>query len=106
MASLQDYARDLMLNTDMSVFIQVLMAFATGILFAPWSYGLLYFLGFLIAYEVIAIYLSRMNPAYWCFRTRVAVLIASIVGFLTGRLIVGYENLLEDRKKLKGKKQR
>ena len=88
-----------MLSTDVPTFVQIIMAFTLGILFAPFSYGLLYFLIFLISYEAIAIYLSRMNCRYWCFRTRVSVVIASIVGFLIGRWVDGRKDLLEDDKK-------
>lgn len=71
---------------------QILASFALGILFAPWSWGPLYFITFLIAYEIVCGYFTRGQAPYWRLEARVGILFASILGFIIGRTLVGHQD--------------
>lgn len=103
--SFWDRVRDNALSFGIPAWVQVGMAFTLGLLLAPFSYGLVYYLLFLIGYEVFAIYLSAMDPRYWCLKTRLAVMLASLIGFLLGRWVDGRKDLLEDNKKIAKRKK-
>lgn len=81
-------------NTSNNDFVQLIGAFCTGVLFSPWSWGLRWFVAFLIVYEVLAIYFTRCDSLYWKFSTRIGVVCASLLGFILGRILVGYDNPL------------
>lgn len=76
--------------------LQIIIAFMLGVLFSPWSYGLLYFLLFLLVYEIILIYFCRTHSEKWCIDVRIGVFAASILGFVIGRYLTGYRHPLDD----------
>jgi len=65
------------------LWIKALITFSVGFLIAPLSYSLLWFLVYLVVFEVvIAMY------AGFDFYTRFVMVTASITGWILGRLIV------------------
>lgn len=82
-------------------FGQIVAAFTLGIIFSPWSWGLLYFLLFIIGYELVAIYMTAAEEPYWRFETRIGVIAASILGFVIGRIIDGFPDPLQNMPKKK-----
>ena len=84
-------------NPDNNEFCQLVSALCLGILFSPWSWGFLYFIGFLLLYEVITAYFTWCQAPYWNMMTRLGVIAASLLGFILGRILVGYNNPLVDR---------
>lgn len=75
---------------------QLLVAFCLGILFSPWSLGLLYFLIFLIIYEAYAFYATAGRAPSWKIEIRLGVMAASIFGFIIGRILTGWNHPLDD----------
>lgn len=75
-------------------FPQIFLAFCFGILLSPWSYGLFYFLIFLLVYEVYILLYTNQNS--WKMEIRLGVLAASIFGFIIGRILTGWNHPLDD----------
>lgn len=72
------------LNIRYTELLQVIVGFAVGLIFGPFSFGLIYLLGFIILYEIIYYVVAR-NQCCWSFPGRVAVEFATILGWLVGR---------------------
>lgn len=81
-------------NTNYNDFCQLAAAFCLGILFSPWSWGLVYFISFLLIYEILAAYYTWCEAPYWRWTTRLGVLFFSVLGFFVGRLIVGHKDIM------------
>lgn len=81
---------DIFKDSGCNDLVQLILAFTLGILLSPWSYGLLYFLLFLIAYEIVLVYMTEAQVPYWRIETRLGVIAASILGFIIGRVLVGF----------------
>lgn len=79
-------------NANFSSNVQILIAFLTGFIFSPWSLGFLYFILFLIFYELMVIYYTNCSEPYWKIEVRIGILASSMLGFLLGKLIVGANN--------------
>ena len=70
-----------------SVLFSLVLSFAVGLLFAPWSFGFLYLLIFIIVYEIIyACYHKDFSTNN--FMIRLGIVVASIFGFIVGRAIL------------------
>jgi hypothetical protein len=76
-------------------FAQILTAFLIGVLTSPWSWGIVFFLLFLLAMELLTLYQLGINSPFWRIEVRLAVIVASVLGFLFGRALVGFSNLFE-----------
>lgn len=78
----------------MSLELNVLVSFITSFIFAPWSYGIVYFFIFLYAYEVFKFaynhmyYLESRQQTINYAITRLSIILASILGWYLGRLLV------------------
>nr|QBK90932.1 MAG: hypothetical protein LCPAC201_02330 [Pithovirus LCPAC201] len=66
---------------------QVIIAFWIGIIFAPWSWGLLYLIIFFVVFELIYAMIHRDFSAENII-IRITVIGASFLGWLVGRLVV------------------
>ena len=84
-------------NSRYNDFSQSIWSFCLGLLFSPWSWGFLYYLIFLFLYEVATAYMTSCQPPYWCFMSRIGIVASSLLGFIIGRIIVGYKNPLNDK---------
>jgi hypothetical protein len=68
-------------------------SFFSGFLFAEWSWGILYLLSFLIAYEIFYYcYLWYKDDNTWIFQIRLGIVAGAFMGFLIGRHIIGKDN--------------
>lgn len=69
----------------------LLLSLVITILIAPWSKGPLYFLGFILIYEMILLfvlwYLAKIEPPYWTASYRLRVLLVSFFGFILGKIL-------------------
>lgn len=81
-------------NTEM---VQVVSAFAVGVIFSPWSRALLLFITLLVVYELLYFYSTSFSLPYWRLEGRAAILMASILGFILGRTLVGFDDPIRDR---------
>ena len=80
------------------ILFQVVIAFAIGLIFAPWSWGLLYLLIFFILFEISYAFIHRDFSSDHVL-VRITVVAASFFGWLVGRLSV------EDRTPIRAKYQ-
>jgi hypothetical protein len=78
-------------NNDLA---QLISSFCLGVLFSPWSWGLVYYIAFLLIYEILSAYYTWCQLPYWRLSTRLGVIAASLLGFILGRILVGYNNPL------------
>lgn len=79
-------------NPQYTQLMQVIIAFALGVIFSPFSYGFLFFLLYLVVYELAYLFFTRGCCPYWGFLFRGAVIGASILGWLLGRIVLGWRN--------------
>lgn len=69
---------------------QVVIGFTMGLLLAPFSMGLMYFLFWTLIVEVMYAYYSEMKKPHWRWLARLAIFSAAFYGFILGRwLIIG-----------------
>ncbi len=67
-----------------NIWSSLVLSFCFGIIFAPFSLGLYYFLIWLILYEIfLYIYYKSFD-----YGERIAILVISLLGFLIGRLLI------------------
>ena len=69
-------------------------AFFSGILFATWSWGILYLLFYIVFYEVFyyIVFRCRGNLDNYCPQMRIGLSAGAILGFLIGRCITQTDN--------------
>jgi hypothetical protein len=76
----------------------LLLSLVISTIFAPWSKGPLYFLAFILVYEIILLfvlwYLSKIHHPYWTLSYRISVLFVSLFGFILGKVIAGQDPLV------------
>lgn len=66
--------------------IKAFLVFAIGLFLSPLSYSLFWFLFFLIVFEILL-----ATRAGYDFRTRIVLIMASVAGYVLGRLLVHME---------------
>lgn len=77
-------------NPDYGVVEQSITGIAIGLLLSPYSFGLITYLVFIIAYESIYYAATRGDPRYaGDFYSRFIVNTFSVVAFIVGRILVG-----------------
>lgn len=82
--------REWLCSKDNTRMAQVIISLSLGILMSPISNGLFYLLLFIIIYEIVLWIVcpyDRTNGSPWELLTRAAVIMASILGFIIGRLV-------------------
>lgn len=67
----------------------ILFSFALSMVFAPWSYGIIIFFIFLVVWEIGYYIAVRGQPPYWFLEVRLAIVAASVLGWLVGRELTG-----------------
>ena len=67
----------------------ILSAFAISLTLASWSYGIIFFFVFLVTWEIIYYIAVRVTKPYWFLEVRLAIIAASILGWLIGRELTG-----------------
>ncbi len=82
-----DFLSDLKSYYPDSVLFSIVLSFAVGLLFAPWSFGFLYLLIFIIVYEIIYAWYNK-DFSTENFMTRLGIVVASIFGFIVGRALM------------------
>ncbi len=68
---------------------QYIVAFGIGMIFAPFSYGLIFYLFTLIMFELILFYYGRSRS--WNPRIRLTIVLFSFIGWITGRILTGFK---------------
>jgi hypothetical protein len=67
---------------------QFVLSFSFGVLFSPISWGIVFFLSFIIVWEVMAFFLYGDS---WDAVTRAGVVLCTIFGWIVGRTLTGCE---------------
>lgn len=81
-------------NPNYTAISQSIIGFVLGILFAPYSYGFIAYLGFIIVFEIFTYAYTRGNPEYYGdLRSRLIVVVASLAGFILGRFLYSFGNV-------------
>ena len=65
-----------------------IIAFGISLILARFSDGLVYLILFIIVYELFLYFMTDADPEYWTFQTRIIIIIASLIGFAIGRLLI------------------
>jgi hypothetical protein len=82
-------------NSGYSAISQAIVGFALGILFAPYSWGFIFYVGFIIVSEIFTYAFTRGDSTYYGdLRSRLLVVMASISGFILGRFLYTFGNVL------------
>ena len=71
-----------------------IITFILGFVFSPWSWGLAWVIGFLLIYEVFFACVSEMKSPHWDLEYRVALIMIYLLGWILGRIFIGYQNPL------------
>ena len=79
-------------NND--VLTNILGSFAIGLIFAPFNRGLLYLIIWFILWEIIYFAIFRE----YNFVKRFIYILSSLLGFYIGRLVIGDNDILSDKK--------
>ena len=88
---MRDWCKSYFCNEANSELNQIVIAFVWGLLFGSISWGLIWLIVFLIIYEIFIFYVTEGLAPYWGFLVRVAVIAATLIGWVLGRwLIIGY----------------
>jgi len=72
----------------------MILSFMIGVIFSPWSRGLLYYLIFTFILEAY----HYTTDILWCPLHRVGLFLSGLLGFIVGRLLVGYHYPFDDPK--------
>lgn len=72
---------------------QVISSFCVGILFSPYSWGLLYFVMFMIIFELLEYIFTQGDPEFYQVTTRLGVICGYFLGWIIGRRAAGLEVL-------------
>lgn len=67
---------------------QLVFSFAIGLLFGPMSWGIIYYVIFIIIYEIIIFYITSGLPPTWRLLSRVSINAAALIGWVLGRWLV------------------
>ena len=94
-----DYINSIFCNPNNNEFTQLILALLLGIIFSPWSLGFLYFFIFLVIYEIICMILTSCQRPYWNLYFRISIISASLLGWIIGRTIFGYDDPFYHKKK-------
>ena len=67
-------------------------AFFAGILFSPWSFGIIYYLLFLIIWELLFYGWCNYKNVFWNWQIRLSIVLAALFGFLLGRTMINEDD--------------
>jgi hypothetical protein len=73
--------------------IDLILALTFGIIFSPWKVFLIFFVIFFIVYEFAFYYVI---PHRWYPDIRGGVILAYILGWIIGRTIIGYQDVMSE----------
>lgn len=85
---ISEYARRYFCNDSYTEFNQMIVGFALGLLFGPFSKGIAYFLLFLLIYEIVLFYYTQDMTPKWRMEARIAIGVGSLLGWMIGRWLI------------------
>lgn len=84
-------------NPAATNFFQLVMSFIISFVVAPWSLSFIFFIIFTLIYELLYGYANQFQSPYWNPLTRLAIVAASIIGWIGGRLLTRPVSKSEDK---------
>lgn len=72
---------------------QLIISITIGVVFAAFTYGGLFFILYIIAYELLMGFCNGWSGPYWTILGRTGVVYGSIFGFIIGRSLLGFDPL-------------
>lgn len=82
-------------NERYPIIIQLLVSFAFGVAFSPYSSGIFWLALSIIIYEIIYMVCSKCDSRYWYIGNRVSIIFAGFLGWIIGREFSGF-NVTEE----------
>ena len=80
--------------------IPIFISFITGLLFSGISWGIVYVVLFLIIWEIIYFGYLNANNRPWIVRDRLLIILAALLGFLTGSFFHENDDHFDSFKKI------
>lgn len=74
-------------NPEATSIYQIIAAFFFGVILSPWSSGVIFLIVTAIIIETLLIYYTKMHRYYYNAEVRAACVMASIFGFILGRIV-------------------
>ena len=78
-----------------SVVFQIIVTFVIGLVFAPFSYGFIYFLLFWFFWVLLYSLTVNFQFPMWRVFTLFGIFMVGVLGFIIGRIMIGDENILK-----------
>jgi hypothetical protein len=78
-------------SPDHGEWAQFFVGLVTGFVTAPYSWGILWVIIFLILWEILFAAHTKMSPKWWSPVGRAVIVLGYIFGWIMGRLFVGLE---------------
>lgn len=85
----------LVCNSAFPIQAQYAITFILGFVLSPWSWGIFWVIGFLLIYEIFFACASEMKLPHWKMEHRMGLIVIYLVGWILGRIFIGYQNPLE-----------
>ena len=81
------WVRNRFCNKNYTIFAQVVVSFAFGLLLSPWTSGLYFLIIYALIYEVFFYLFTKGESPYYSFEERVLVIFFYIFGYIFGRIL-------------------
>ena len=76
-------------NDNATLLYQLVVSATAGIIFSPWSYGLVYYIIFIIVWEILYGLCHYYSSNEWSPFERLGIIFAGFLGWIVGRYLVG-----------------
>jgi hypothetical protein len=83
-------------NVNHTELYQLVFAFVSGAVFAPFAKGFWWLIISLVINEIVIIYVTRMLPPFWRFEMRVVLTLVYLMGWITSRQLFSDETGFEE----------
>lgn len=78
------------IRREYPVLAQMIVGFAVGLMFSPWSTGIQFVLAFMIVYETLVYVITDGKEPYWNLADRAAIVACYLFGWIIGRYLAGW----------------
>jgi len=85
---IKKYGKMMFCSENSTEFNQLVFSFALGLLFGPMSWGIIYYVIFIIIYEIIVFYVTSGLEPFWRLISRISINSAALIGWMLGRWLV------------------
>ena len=89
MSEVWNKAKSWIYNEKATLLFSIIFAITLGIIFSPWSYGLIYYMVSIIIWEILFGLATGFQYPYWNPIERIAIFFSGFLGWIVGRTVVG-----------------